>query len=123
VTGVGGLEHIAMAWTSLCDVDELIPDQGKYVEIDGFQLAVFLHGGKVFVMDNLCPHAGGSMAGGWVEDGCAVCPWHAWAFKLDTGELHDGGAFGGGVMIRTYPVRMFSREGKPDLVQADLPMV
>lgn len=111
-----------MPWTSLCDLQELTPDQGKYVEIDGFQLAVFLHDEKVYVLDNLCPHAGGSMAGGWVENGCAVCPWHAWAFKLETGELHDEGAFGGGVMLRTYTTRLYKREGLPDLVQAELPM-
>lgn len=111
-----------MPWTSLCDLDELKPEQGKYVEIDGFQLAVFLHDGKVFALDNECPHAGGSMAGGWVEDDCAVCPWHAWAFKLETGELHDEGAFGGGVMLRTYPTRIYKRDGMPDLVQAELPM-
>lgn len=106
----------------MCDLDELTPGQGKYVEIGGFQLAVFLHDGKVYVLDNLCPHAGGSMAGGWVEDGCAVCPWHAWAFKLESGELHDEGAFGGGVMLRTYPTRIHTREGLAGLVQADLPM-
>lgn len=111
-----------MPWTSLCDLQELTPDQGKYIEIDGFQLAVFLHAGKVYVMDNECPHAGGSMAGGWVEGECAVCPWHAWRFRLETGELHDEGAFGGGPRIRTYPVRMLDRPGGPTLVQADLPM-
>lgn len=111
-----------MSWTSLCDLQDLTPDQGKYVEIDGFQLAVFLHAGKVYVMDNECPHAGGAMAGGWVENGCAVCPWHHWMFKLDTGQLHDEGAYGGGAKIRTYPTRIFQRPGKPDLVQADLPM-
>ncbi len=59
-----------MPWTSLCDLDELKPDEGKYVEIDGFQLAVFLSDGKVSAMDNRCPHAGGNLAGGHVADGC-----------------------------------------------------
>ena len=30
-----------MSWTSLCELNELKPGEGKYVEIDGFQLAVF----------------------------------------------------------------------------------
>jgi nitrite reductase/ring-hydroxylating ferredoxin subunit len=112
-----------MAWVSLCDLADLTPDQGKYVEIDGFQLAVFLHAGTVYAMDNECPHAGGAMAGGYVdENACAVCPWHGWAFKLETGELHDEGAYGGGVMIRTYPTRILKLQGRGELVQADLPM-
>jgi hypothetical protein len=43
-------------------------------------------------------------------------------FKLDSGQLYDEGAYGGGAKIRTYPTRIFQRPGKPDLVQADLPM-
>jgi nitrite reductase (NADH) small subunit len=105
-----------MSWTSLCDLDELQEGRGKYVEIGGFQLAVFLDKGEVHVMDNTCPHAGGSMASGWVEDGCAVCPWHSWAFRLDNGQLRDMP----GVNITTYKTRKLERDGKPTLIQADL---
>ena len=107
-----------MAWTSLCELPELQEGQGKYVEIGGFQIAVFLDNGAVFAIDNCCPHAGGNMAGGWVEDGCAVCPWHGWAFKMSNGELRDSP----GVTISTYPTRLYEREGQPPLVQADLPI-
>jgi nitrite reductase (NADH) small subunit len=107
-----------MGWTSLCDLGELLEGQGKYVEIGGFQLAVFLSGGQVYVMDNYCPHAGGNLAGGWVEDGCAVCPWHYWSFKVETGELRDVP----GVAVKTYKARLFERDGQPPLVQADLPI-
>jgi nitrite reductase/ring-hydroxylating ferredoxin subunit len=105
-----------MAWTSLCDLDELKPGEGKYVEIDGFQLAVFIENGQVFVMDNTCPHAGGNLAGGYVEEGCAVCPWHYWAFRLDNGQLKDMP----GVAVTTYKIRLYAHEGRK-LVQADLP--
>jgi nitrite reductase/ring-hydroxylating ferredoxin subunit len=107
-----------MSWTSLCDLDELEDGRGKYVEIGGFQIAVFLSGGEVYAMENTCPHAGGSMASGWVEEGCAVCPWHSWAFRLDNGQLRDMP----GVEITTYKIRKLEREGKPTIVQADLPI-
>jgi nitrite reductase (NADH) small subunit/3-phenylpropionate/trans-cinnamate dioxygenase ferredoxin subunit len=107
-----------MAWTSLCDLSELTEDQGKYVEIGGFQLAVFLHGGKVYVTDNYCPHAGGNLAGGYVEDDCVLCPWHYWAFRLDTGQLRGSP----GVAIKTYATRTVSPAGRSPLVQADLPI-
>ena len=106
-----------MSWTSLCELGELEEAKGKYVEIGGFQLAVFLNGGKVFVMDNYCPHAGGNLAGGYVEEGCAVCPWHFWAFRLENGALRDSP----GVVIKTYPTRVHDYDGK-QLVQADLPV-
>ena len=107
-----------MGWTSLCEVGELKEGEGKYVEIDGFQLAVFLDQGNVRVIDNTCPHAGGTLAGGFVEDGCAVCPWHYWAFRLDNGQLRDMP----GVALTTYKTRLLERDGKPTLVQADLPI-
>lgn len=107
-----------MAWASLCQLDELNEDRGKYAEIDGFQLAVFLHEGKVYVIDNYCPHAGGNLAGGVVRDGCAVCPWHDWSFRLENGQLRDSP----GVAVTTYKTRLLEREGKPTLVQADLPI-
>ena len=106
-----------MAWTSLCELGELKEGQGKYVEVDGFQLAVFLQGEQIFAIDNTCPHAGGNLAGGFIEDGCAVCPWHYWAFRLDNGELRDMP----GVSISTYKTRKHDHEGK-QFVQAELPL-
>lgn len=107
-----------MSWVSLCKLDELKEGKGHYVEVDGFKLAVFLDQGQPYVMDNRCPHAGGSMAGGMVEGGCAVCPWHYWKFRLENGELHDRPL----VKLRTYPIRLLHREGMPTLVQAELPI-
>jgi nitrite reductase/ring-hydroxylating ferredoxin subunit len=107
-----------MPWTSLCDLDELKEGEGKYVEIDGFHLAVFLHEGQPRVLDDVCPHAGGSLARGWVEQGCVVCPLHLWPFRLDNGQLRDTP----GVTVTTYRVRLLPREGRPTLVQADLPL-
>lgn len=107
-----------MGWTSLCELPELKPGEGKYVEIGGFQLAVFLNDGQVHVMDNTCPHAGGNLAGGYVENGCAICPWHYWAFRLDNGELPDMP----GIKVTTYPTRLYEREGAAPMVQANLPV-
>src|SRR5437868_4621112 len=97
-----------MAWATLCELDELEDGKGKYVEIDGFELAVFKDGDGVYAIDNLCPHAGGSMAAGFVERGCAVCPWHYWAFNLKDGQLHGSP----GVTLHTYPIRFHEREGR-----------
>jgi nitrite reductase/ring-hydroxylating ferredoxin subunit len=107
-----------MAWTSLCDWDELKEGEGKYVEIGGYQLAVFRQGQSAFVLDNNCPHAGANLAAGPVKEGYVICPRHYWAFCLENGQLRDLP----GVKISTYKTRVIEPQGRPRIVQADLPL-
>ena len=105
-----------MGWTTLVEWDELQPDQGRCVDVDGFELAIFLHAGSVYVLDDRCPHAGASLGRGYVDNGCAICPSHFWAFELKDGTLRGSG----GMAVKTYPARTIDRSGKR-FVQADLP--
>jgi nitrite reductase/ring-hydroxylating ferredoxin subunit len=105
-----------MPWATLCELSELADGQGKPVDIDGHRLAVFRDGPTVAALDNACPHAGVALSGGTVEDGCAVCPAHQWAFELSTGRLCGTPA----VSVRRYDTRLFDFAGKR-FVQADLP--
>jgi nitrite reductase/ring-hydroxylating ferredoxin subunit len=43
----------------------------------------FRDGSMVFVIDNACPHAGGSL--GQRSPRVVTCPWHQWQFALATG--------------------------------------
>jgi nitrite reductase (NADH) small subunit len=107
-----------MPWKKLCDYADLKNGEAKYVEINGTGYAVFLHNDHVFTIDNYCPHAGGNLAGGWIDSSdptippCAVCPWHGWAFRLDNGELRDSPA----VKVGRYESRVVN-----GIVEADLP--
>ncbi len=107
-----------MAWTSLCDLAELHEGKGKYVEIGGFQLGVYLDQGNIYVTDNNCPHAGGNLASGDIEHGHILCPRHFWPFNLKTGGLRDMP----GCTISTYKTRIVAPPGRAKLVQADLPI-
>jgi nitrite reductase/ring-hydroxylating ferredoxin subunit len=115
-----------MAWVSLCEKSELTRGKPKAVDEAGFHLAVYLHAGKVSVLDDTCPHAGASLIGGWVEEAapgsaagaCAVCPQHGWMFSLESGEMPDAP----GVAIRVYPVREKALADGRVLVQAELPL-
>ena len=104
-----------MAWTDLCKVVELIEGEGKFVEVGEQAIAVFLVDGKVHVFQDTCPHAGASLAGGIIENGCVVCTWHYWAFNLADGTMPGGGR----AKIRIYPARV-SGEGADAVVQADI---
>jgi NAD(P)H-dependent nitrite reductase small subunit len=72
----------------------------------GRELALFRVAGKVYALDNACLHVGGPLAEGIVEDGCVICPWHNWRYRLA-----DGARVGpGDLAVRAYPVRIEAGE-------------
>jgi precorrin-3B synthase len=63
-----------------------VPDgQGLAVEVAGRALALFRVDGRVVAIDANCPHQGGPLAEGAVENGVVTCPWHSWTFNACTG--------------------------------------
>lgn len=70
----------------VASIDELPDDVGLVVEIEGKRLALFRYQGKVFAVDEVCPHRGGPLHEGTVQEGVLACPWHLWQFDLKTGE-------------------------------------
>ena len=65
-----------------------LPQEGQACEVifHKRQFCVARTGGAIAVMDNLCPHKYAPLGQGVVEDGRVVCPWHAWAFDVKTGQ-------------------------------------
>lgn len=86
--------------------------QGRCIIVDGKQIAVFrMRDGRVFALDNTCPHRAGPLSEGLVGIDYAsqleavVCPFHNYKFALSDGrgldtELH----------VRSYPVEI--RDGR-----------
>ncbi len=71
----------------ICDRSELPPDgQAREIAIEGKTYCLAYTQGVATVMDNACPHRGGPLGQGLVEHGKLICPWHAWAFDLKTGQ-------------------------------------
>lgn len=52
-----------------------------------FDIVVAWVDGEVFAIEDACNHAGASLAEGWLEGDCIVCPMHAYVFELRTGKL------------------------------------
>lgn len=68
-----------------------LPQPGQVLEISaaGRALCVANVDGKICVLDGVCPHEGGPLGEGALENGRVVCPWHAYAFDVQTGEAED----------------------------------
>jgi len=76
----------------VCGVDELTDGESVVREVDGTAVAVFSIDGSVYALENVCPHQGGPIGEGKVEDGCVYCPWHGWQFDVASGEHVHGKA-------------------------------
>lgn len=97
---------------TVCRKDEIPEGEGKTVKVGNKLVAVFLHGGQFYAIDDMCPHMGASLSGGYVANGTVTCPWHAWRFRLSDGAWADAPR----VKIGCYEVRV---EGED--VQVRLP--
>ena len=71
-------------------------------EVDGKTLGFAASHGQWRAFETRCPHARGPLLQGWVNDqGALVCPWHRFAFDLETGRCLKGGS-----TLQIYPVRI-----------------
>lgn len=70
----------------ICAEAEL-PKPGKVKEVmaAGRAFCVANLGGAICVLNGECPHEGGPLGEGHIENGRVVCPWHEYAFDLRTG--------------------------------------
>ncbi len=90
-------------WVDLCPLAEVPEQAGKYVGSKTHSLAIFrVDNQTVQVMDDTCPHAGASLAAGYVADGKVFCPWHGWPFNLADGVCPDNDC----IKMKTYPNRV-----------------
>lgn len=52
-----------------------------------YHVAVTRVDGRVYAVEDACNHAGASLAEGWLEERCIVCPMHGYVFDLASGKL------------------------------------
>jgi nitrite reductase (NADH) small subunit/3-phenylpropionate/trans-cinnamate dioxygenase ferredoxin subunit len=91
---------------TVCRTEEVVPGEGKLVELGGKLIAIFFVNGEYFAIDDVCPHMGGSLSEGAVEQGIVTCPWHGWRFRLADGAWADSPR----IKIGSYPVRVVDQE-------------
>ena len=62
----------------------------KRVEAEGVAIMLVRSGGEIRALANTCPHMGGPLAEGRIENGTIRCPWHGSRFDLRTGAAVEG---------------------------------
>ena len=67
------------------DPKEIAEGSAKLVRVDKDEVAVFKHQGQLRAIQNTCPHEGGQLCKGWIEEGEVVCPLHGYKFDFKTG--------------------------------------
>ena len=60
------------------------------VRVGRYDVAIFDVAGELHAYENVCPHQGGPIGEGSIEDATVTCPWHAWCFDLRTGFMTIG---------------------------------
>jgi ferredoxin-nitrite reductase len=66
-------------------LDEIAEGAGKAVTVDGIPIAVFRRGDRLCAIENVCPHAGASLAEGVLDGDEVLCPLHNFRFNVTTG--------------------------------------
>lgn len=87
-------------WHKALEPGDLPPQRVTAVTCGETTVAMTHHDGAYHALENACPHQGGPLGEGSIEEGVLRCPWHGWDFYPDTGETP--GPFDD--CVRTYEV-------------------
>ncbi len=89
-------------WYKVLDTKDKLPEGRVQTVTAGHQGICLTHfEGKFSALDNRCPHQGGPLGEGSIENGLLRCPWHGWDFHPCTG-LPPGGYDDG---VNTFDVK------------------
>ncbi len=80
---------VSQANVHVCPLEDLKRERVKVVSAEGRVIAVFYEDGKLYALDNRCPHMGFPLNRGTVKDGILTCHWHHAKFDLAGGCTFD----------------------------------
>ena len=103
-------------YQTICRVEDVPEGSARMFIVDETQVGVFRIEDRFFAVDNRCPHAGASLAHGFIEGVTVACRIHHWRFDLRDGTRLDHHC--PGVRLRCYPIRIMGEEIQVDLTSA-----
>jgi nitrite reductase (NADH) small subunit len=74
-----------VTWVVAGDLSTVTRARKTLIEVEGYEVLVLAHDGKLHAFQNRCIHKQRELAKGVVLNGKLVCPGHQWAFALDSG--------------------------------------
>ncbi|WP_299148525.1 thiamine pyrophosphate-binding protein [uncultured Dokdonia sp.] len=78
-------------WYKVLDNRKMLPEGRVQTVTAGHQGICLTHyKGKFSALDNKCPHQGGPLGEGSIENGMLRCPWHGWDYDPCTGNSPGG---------------------------------
>ncbi|MVT06995.1 Rieske (2Fe-2S) protein [Chitinophaga tropicalis] len=87
-------------WHRLSDL-YVIDGEITVIEVSGKKICMTRYNGQLYAFAYKCPHAGGIMADGYIDDsGNVVCPLHRYRFNVKNGYNSSGEGF----YLKTYPL-------------------
>jgi pyruvate oxidase len=75
-------------WIKAADPDELKEGGKKKIEVEGQTIVLSRVNGTYGAISGYCPHQGGPLVDGRIDNGVIHCPWHGHAFDPVTGRAH-----------------------------------
>ena len=90
-------------FTKVARVSDVQVGRSKKVIVGDLEIALWNAKGKIYAINNVCPHQHfSSLHEGTLEGICVTCPMHGWTFSLETGEATSGE---GKALVYTVEVR------------------
>jgi nitrite reductase/ring-hydroxylating ferredoxin subunit len=84
--------------------DEVPPGTGKSVTIEGKAIALFNVDGKIYAIDDICPHAGSSLGNGKLDGRIVTCRSHGMKIDVVTGCFPASTGFA----VHSYPAMVLA---------------
>ncbi|MHC4377340.1 MAG: thiamine pyrophosphate-binding protein, partial [Planctomycetota bacterium] len=79
-----------LRWFKVAEKDALPEGRVTTVQAGTKSICLTHHDGQYGALDNHCPHQGGPLGEGSIEDGLLRCPWHGWDYCPLTGASPAG---------------------------------
>ena len=99
-------------FTKLTAESELPPaDEAKEFPCGSKTICVANINGAYSAMDSICPHRGGPLGQGTIEGNKVVCPWHGWAWDVNTGVAEQDA----NMKVAVYPLKIDGGEAMVEM--------
>src|SRR5579863_706433 len=86
-------------WIKIAEIGDVPPGAGRAFEVEGSSVAVFNVDGRLYAIDDSCPHQGSSLAAGSLEGSVVTCRSHGMKVNVTGGEQA-----GAGMNVPSFPL-------------------